>query len=164
MGDVPAPFGEREAALPTRSAGAPEQPLARKAPLGRECPGQLLGRVITAFEPPLAVRRDERHEVNVRARQPLRDDARRLETEPPQASFLPAAHDPPDVGVVRDGSSRSRKGEPPARAFAAARDGPRGRSTATLTERWLERRQPCFTRLAEECPRRLADETAARQQ
>ena len=120
--------------------------------------------MVAPLEAPVRIAWDVDETDRMRTRNTLDDELGRPAGEAPQASFLPAAHDPPDVGVVRDGSSRSRKGEPPARAFAAARDGPRGRSTATLTERWLERRQPCFTRLAEECPRRLADETAARQQ
>ena len=164
MSNVPAPFEEREPALPARPADPREERLARQPPDIRERTGELLGRVVATAETSFAVGRHECDEVDVGTRQPLGDDARRLGAEPAETALLPAANDPANVGVVRDRCPRRREGEPPARALAAARDRPRRRRAAARAQRRRQRRQPCAARRAEKRSCGVTDEAAPREQ
>jgi hypothetical protein len=138
-GHVPTPLDEGEPALPARSADSGEERLARQLPCLRERAGELLRRVIPTLETAFAVGGHEGDEIGIGARQPLRDNARRLDGEPAKALLFPAAHDSADVGVVRHRRARRDEGQPPARAFAAARDRPRCRRATTRTQRWPQR-------------------------
>jgi hypothetical protein len=128
--NVPAALEEREALLAARPADPSEERLARQLPRIRERTGELLGRVVAAVEAAFAVGRHERNDIDVCARQPLGDDARRLGAKPAETALLPAAHDPADVGVIGHSRPCVCKGKPPARAFAATCYRPRRRRAA----------------------------------
>jgi hypothetical protein len=95
--NISAPLEEREPALPARPANSREERFARQLPDRRERTGELLRGVISALEAAFAVRRNERDEIDVGARQALGDDAGRFGAEAAEPALLPAAHDPADV-------------------------------------------------------------------
>ena len=140
VSNIPTPLEEREPALTARPADTSEERLARQLPRIRERTGDLLGRVVAAVEAAFAVGRHERDEIDVRTRQPLGDDARRLGAKPAESALLPAANDPADVGVVSHSRACFCKRKPPTCTFAAACDRPRRRRAAARTQRRNQRR------------------------
>jgi hypothetical protein len=162
--NIPTALEERKPALPACAPDPVEERLARQFPRIRERTGELLGRVVATVETAFAVGRHERDEIDVRTRQSLCDDARRLGAEPAETALLPAANDPADVGVVNHSRPCAHKGKPPARAFAAACNRPRRRGAAARAQRWSQRRQPCAARRAKKRSGGITDEAAPREQ
>jgi hypothetical protein len=163
-GHIPAPLDEGEPPLAATPADAGQERLARQLPGSGERPGELLCRVIAPLKTAFAVGGHEGDEIGVGARQPLRDNTRRLGGEPAEASLFPAADDSADVGVVGHRRPRRGKREPPARAFAAARDRPRRRCATPRTQWRRQRRQPCAAPRTQKRSRYVTDEAAPREQ
>jgi hypothetical protein len=102
--------------------------------------------------------------VDLRAGHRVGDELRGQRGDPAQAALLPAADEPPDGVVVLDGRPRGRERQPPARALAAPRDRPDGRSSAALADRRDDDRKPVAAPVAQLRPGLAAGEASLREE
>jgi len=119
---------------------------------------------MAAPEAPVAVRRDERDRSTGRRRDGVDDQFGGERPDVAQATLLPCGDEQPDADLVSDRRARRGEGDPPARALAAALDGPGGGRTAAGAERRGEPRQSAGTGCAEGGARDGADDAAPREE
>jgi hypothetical protein len=118
---------------------------------------------MAALKAPGSVRRDEREHARARRRQHADEDFRGLDGQAAEPTLLPAAHEPADVVVVGDRGAGGRERETAARALAAPRDRPGGRSATAVAERRFESRQPLAAGRAQLVAAHATDGAAHRQ-
>ena len=88
-GDVAAPLGAREPALPFRRSATAERPGERQVPVLGQLLGKLSRRVMAALQPAIRVGRDEREDVRDRRGDDLEHNRDGGRAQPPQRALLP---------------------------------------------------------------------------
>jgi hypothetical protein len=115
---------------------------------------------VAALEAAPTIGRDEGERRRRGRRKHSGDGVRGHSGQRAEPAFLPRADDSANALVVRDRGTRRGERETAAGTLAAPRDGPRGRSTAAVTERRANSREGVATGPAQLLPCGVADDAA----